>query len=321
MLDHDIRDLHLTHQLNGIVRTRDLTIPGERSDFYRRVRAGEFTRVVRGAYLPTTTWNELGPDAQYRVVVAASDRPGFVFSHHSAAAMWRLPWIGPWPHRIHLAEQADAGRLSTPAITRHTTGVPPSVEVIDGLTVTSLARTVVDLACALTFERAVTIADAALRRTAHPLGGLPATTLSRHDLQHELARVPVNRGAVKARNVIAFADPQADRPGESLSRVSMLRARLPAPQLQAPLRGRSGREWRVDFYWPGNRLIGEFDGEWKYTNPEFANERTPKRILLDEKFREDDLRAANYGFARWGWGMARSPAQLRRHLLDAGLQA
>lgn len=320
MLDHHIQDHHLTHQLNGIVRTRDLTIPGERSDFYRRAKAGDFTRVVRGAYLPTAAWEQLNPDARYRVAVAASHRPGFVFSHHSAAALWRLPWIGLWPRRIHLAEQANVGRVSKSGTLRHTAGIPSNVAVIDGMTVTSLAQTVVDLACTLTLERAVAIADAALRRTTHPLDGLPATTLSRDDLRHELTHVPLNHGVVKARNVIAFADPRADRPGESLSRVSIFRARLPAPQLQAPLRGRSGRVWHVDFYWPGSRLIGEFDGEGKYTNPEFANGRTPEQILLDEKFREDDLRAANHGFTRWGWRVAQSPARLRQQLIDAGLR-
>lgn len=79
--------------------------------------------------------------------------------------------------------------------------------------------------------------------------------------------------------------------------------------------------WHVDFYWPGCQLIGEFDGKGKYTNPEFASGRTPEQILLDEKFREDDLRAMGHGFTRWGWEMAQSPARLRRQLVDAGLRA
>src|SRR5690606_29804268 len=122
-----------------------------------------------------------------------------------------------------------------------------------------------DLACTLSFERAVPLCDAALRRTTHPVDAVPKTVLSRQDLLHELASVAHSYGVVKAREVIHFADPLADRPGESVSRVSMHRAGIPEPQLQVALRGRSGTIWHVDFYWPEHGLIGEFDGTWKYT--------------------------------------------------------
>ena len=75
-------------------------------------------------------------------------------------------------------------------------------------------------------------------------------------------------------------------------------AHLPAPQLQVVLYGASGQRYVVDFWWPGCRLIGEFDGAFKYSDPEFMRGRTAHQVLLDEKHREDDLRAAGYGFSR-----------------------
>ena len=205
-------------------------------------------------------------------------------------------------------------------LVRHTVGMPELTEMIDGLHVTSLARTVVDIASARSFTHAVTMADAALRRSLHPLRGVPPTALSRELLAEELDRLPLRHGSVKARRVVEFADGLADRPGESVSRVNMHRAALSAPQLQVVLTGRSGRRYVVDFWWPQFNVIGEFDGRAKYTDPEFLRGRTPEQALLDEKSREDDLRAAGHSVSRWGWDVAINPRLLRAHLVAAGVR-
>ena len=97
-------------------------------------------------------------------------------------------------------------------------------------------------------------------------------------------------------------------------------AGLPAPELQVEIRGVSGRRYFVDFWWEKYRLMGEFDGKGKYTDPEFLRGRTPEQALLEEKAREDDLRATGRGMTRWGWVVARSPRLLRAHLDAAGLR-
>ena len=99
----------------------------------------------------------------------------------------------------------------------------------------------------------------------------------------------------------------------------MLAAGLPLPELQVPIRGASGKEYTVDFYWRTLRLMGEFDGHIKYNDPEFLRGRTPAQALADEKFREDDLRATRRGMSRWGWKLAHSPVLLAQHLRRAGL--
>ena len=97
-------------------------------------------------------------------------------------------------------------------------------------------------------------------------------------------------------------------------------AGVPAPQLQVELQGASGRWYVVDFWWPQFAHIGEFDGRFKYTDPEFLRGRTPERALLDEKLREDDLRAAGRGMSRWTWEVALSPNRLRQLLNAAGVR-
>ena len=167
--------------------------------------------------------------------------------------------------------------------------------------------TVAQVAASEPFATGVVIADAALRH--HPVTRLlPAA-----------ASIPRRHGRARALAVAAFADGRADRPGESVSRVSMRAAGMPMPELQVVRHGASGARYVVDFYWRHLRLIGEFDGEAKYRDPEFLNGRTPEQALADEKYREDDLRTADHSMSRWGWKVANSPLSLARHLRRAGV--
>ena len=305
-----------------LVLARELPTPGERSRFFAEVRRGGFVAILRGVYVRADVWSQLDRHARYRARVKAAAAlygEDMVFARESAAVMWCLPWVGAWPDRVHVVEQNAPGGRSSMVLARHTVGIPDRTVMIDGLTVTSLERTVVDVARAVSFGEAVTVADAALRRTDHPQDGVPRTWVTREDLLRELDQVPLKQGLVKARRVIEFANGAADRPGESMSRVSMSLAGLPVPQLQARIHGASGKAWTVDFWWPEFNLIGEFDGKYKYTDPEFLKGRTPEQAVIDEKMREDDLRAARHGMSRWDWTKAVSPRLLSAHLIAAGL--
>ena len=318
-------DLTATEWRDSLILSREFATPGERTDFFARTRSGEFVAIYRGVYMPAAQWAALDESACYRTrVMAAAAFAGreLVFSHHSAAALWRLPWVGEWPRQAHVVEPLAAGGRSNGMLARHTVGVPEDIAHIDGLVATSLARTVVDLARAASFASAVTIADAdaALRRTQYPFSGLPHSALTHEDLFRQLDNVPPKQGSVKVRKVIEFANGAADRPGESLSRVNIRAAGLTMPQLQVTITGASGCSWTVDFWWPEFNVIGEFDGKFKYTDPEFLKGRTPAQAVYEEKLREDDLRAAGHGMSRWSWPIAISPRLLREHLVAAGVR-
>ncbi|WP_167047241.1 hypothetical protein [Salinibacterium sp. ZJ454] len=316
-------DLSHAEWRDHLILSRELATPGERSAFFGRARKGEFVAVARGVYVTAEQWAALDQDARYRARVkaaaAAADRM-LVFSHHSATAIWELPWVGAWPEQVHVVDESAVGGRSTASVVRHTVGIPQDTVAIDGLAVTSLARTIVDMARVSSFAKAVTVADAALRRTRHPRAGVPRTFLTRDDLDQELGTVPLRHGSVKARQVIEFADGAADRPGESLSRANMRIAGLTMPQLQVPIAGASGRIYYVDFWWPEFNLAGEFDGKGKYTDPAFMQGRTPEQVLYDEKLREDDIRRADHGMSRWPWHVAISPTRLAAHLRAAGVR-
>lgn len=305
-----------------VILTRDIDLAGDRAEFYTRVRRGEFIAIYRGVYVPADVWRAAKRDEKYllRIAGAHAVDPGAVFSHESAAALWRLPTVSQWPRKAHVVQERSARAKSNTMFVRHSVGIPVAAAHIDGFPVTSLARTVVDIAAAASFGSAVAMADAALRRTTHPLDGLPRTSLVRADLLAELATIPVSHGSARARKAIEFADAAADRPGESMSRVAMHIAMVTPPRLQVELRGASGHIYVVDFWWPQFGVIGEFDGKGKYTDPVFLRGRTPEQALQDEKRREDGLRAAGHGMSRWGWELATSPAGLRAHLAVAGVR-
>jgi len=306
-----------------VVLTRDIPTPGERSAFYSAFRQGRFVQMHRGIYMPSTMWLSLDDDARYRARVLSGmlgNGAGAIASHDSASALWRLPVIGERPDKIHLMVDAASGGRSNAVFIRHVTGVPDETETIQGVRVTHLARTVVDVAATRSFAAGVVAADAALRRTTHPHPDVPRTFLTLDDLRAQTNKIPLRHGLDKASRVVEFANGLADRPGESLSRVSIHQLRLTAPELQVPLQGASGRWYTVDFWWPEFNHIGEFDGLFKYSDPRFLRGRTPEQALIDEKLREDDLRAAPHGMSRWGWDVARSLPRLRSLLVAAGIR-
>ena len=305
-----------------LVLSRDCLTSSERSALRTRVQRGELVRVAPGAYCSAQQWSGLGPDERYRLLIrlAVCVDDSLIVSHASAALLWRLPWLGAWPRRVDVAAPAAQGGRATALLARRTTGLPEQTESIDGIRVTTLARTAVDLASRLPFASGVCIVDAVLRRTYRPQPGVPRTDVSLAELAHELPRIPHSHGGARALRVLEFADARADRPGESLSRVTMLRARISPPELQVELPGASGRRYFVDFWWPEFSVFGEFDGIAKYSDPEFLSGRTPERALLDEKYREDDLRAVGRGCARWDWQVAQSVPLLRARLAAAGVR-
>lgn len=303
------------------VLSRELT-PSEKGIVYRRVARGDLIRVGPGAFLPSDLWDSLQHESRHLWAVrgaALVARSPEVFSHQSAAVHWRLPLLEPPVSPAHVTVPPAAGGRSTRSLERHSTARPVEPVQIDGLQVTSLARTAVDIAATCSFEAAVITVDAALRRTNFPLPGIPRTFVDHEILWAEQQLLPLRHGSASTARVIEFADARAQLPGESLSRVSMWRAGTPKPILQQELAGASGRLYTVDFYWPHARLIGEFDGAAKYSDPAFLAGRTPEQALLEEKEREDDLRRAGYAICRWRWATARDPRALLARLRGAGL--
>ena len=95
----------------------------------------------------------------------------------------------------------------------------------------------------------------------------------------------------------------------------------PAPVLQQPFFDRRGKIGDVDFWWPESGVIGEFDGQGKYLRDVYLKGRTPGEVVVEEKNRENRLRAHPEvrGMARWEWVDVESAHRLDAKLRAAGL--
>ena len=127
------------------------------------------------------------------------------------------------------------------------------VTVRAGLPVTSVARTLVDLAADTPYAQMLALTDAALR----------TRLIGRTRLDEVAASVPL-----RARRALLDGDGRAESPFESRARAEVLLAGLPAPVLQYVVRDRDGRFLaRVDLAWPERRLAVEADGAEVHAGP------------------------------------------------------
>lgn len=279
--------------------------------------AGRLVRIVRGVYLPARTHAQRTPARRHRDLAYAHEllAPGaHLYGYGTAAALWCLPRVGPWPQAAHVVSPPSSGGRSEGRLRRHVVA-SGEIDMIDGLHVTSLVRTVVDVCRFDGFLNGVLAADRALR--GFELGSR-RFSVAREELERELVLVPRGRGVAIAREAIRFADGRAESPGESLSRVRMRELRVPIPELQVSFVDREG-EMRVDFCWRSLKVVGEFDGVAKYIREELLDGRTPAEAVVEEKRREDRLRRLGWHVVRWGWDDALIPSRLRAILVTAAL--
>lgn len=173
----------------------------------------------------------------------------------------------------------------------HTGPIPTGQwQVIDGMRVTTPARTGVDVARTAPFPGAVALADHVIRRFAQaPL---------REEMTAIAAMEAGRHGMSRARAVVAFADPRAESGGESVSRALLAKQGLPAPDLQLEIRGPGGAfVARCDMGWREERTVGEFDGRVKYQGG-LTPGQDPGQVVFREKIREDRLRELGWEVVR-----------------------
>jgi hypothetical protein len=205
-----------------------------------------------------------------------------VVSHRSAALVHDLALVGDPPTEVTITSRTGR-RGHRHGVHVYSTPLPGGhITRRYGLPVTTLARTVVDLARTLPYSEAVVAADSALfRGLAVPIE-LWATAAECRQMW---------RGDTADR-VAKFASSQAESPLESLARVLFDEAHLPAPELQVPVYDDEHLIGRADFLWRKQKLIVEVDGGAKYADPMRA------RAQL---WRDKALRAAGYEVLHFSW--------------------
>ncbi|MFM7211273.1 MAG: endonuclease domain-containing protein [Actinomycetota bacterium] len=273
--------------------------------------------------------SETPADLARTALRSLGDVPGIV-AGRIAGQIHDIPFIAPsragFQHELTEVlvlrdSMTHFGRKLPRVILRPVDVWPDDFLTVEGMPVTGLLHTAVDLvrmglrpartarAKSLSLPEALVVLDA----TCRSLGDLTPD-----DAAHRLAQVrPRFRQAQGIRAVDAaalYVDPRAESPLESWSRGYMVVYGLPMPLLQHTLIGADGMSYRVDFYWPDARLIGEADGLAKYGD----DPKAFRRAKAEEVSRQRALEAEGLRFIRWTWDdIALRPALVMRDLAQA----
>lgn len=206
----------------------------------------KYTRVFRDVYV--TEGTELTHRLRARAAWLWSGRRG-VIAGFSAADLHGSEWVDA--HRpvdvIHDNRHALAGlqiwgdRLES-----------DEVGLIDGIAVTTPARTALDLACWYPQTTAVAAIDALAR----------ATDVKMADAELLVARYRGRRGIERARGSLDLVDAGAQSPKETWLRLVLVQAGLPRPQTQIPVFDEFGSAIAyLDMGWEDVKVAVEYDGD------------------------------------------------------------
>ena len=283
----------------------------------RAVLRGDLTRLRRGLYdLPPSEGvaRQLAIPfdtrlARMRALARGLDARA-AFSHDSAAhalGLWTPRQPGPV---VHVTIPGSPDRLDAGLRVHSTALTDEFVTVVEGIRVTTVARTAADLARAGDLPAALVAMDGALRRLLSReipdldrrlrAGTVPRTDVARarSDLVHAAAPMRGWPGARTLAAAVAHADPASASPFESWSRGWMMAVGLPRPELNVAVTGASGRRWFGDFVWRERGLIGEADGVGKYGTTALEI----RGALRAERERQADLEASGWRLVRWVTG-------------------
>jgi hypothetical protein len=294
-------------RFGGIVTAGELKAAGLSAAQVRRfVRQGVLLHVGYGAYARAALVGQVADDRvggqTLRLAsVLAVAGPGAVGSHHSAAAIHGLDQLGRQPPAVVVVTRAPGGsRTGRPGVRLHIAALPSRhVTVRSGVRVTSVARTVVDLARTSSFRAGVVVADSALR----------GKQVSKDELRAVVADCPRWPGIRQASLVVEFSDGLSESALESISRVAFRDHGIPAPELQVPVGGDNGVVGRADFLWRRYGTIGEADGAMKYANTDRA---------ISQLRRDAALRAAGFQVVHFTWQeIVKTPGQVAASIREA----
>jgi very-short-patch-repair endonuclease len=253
----------LAGRQHGVVSREQLTAAGlSRRAIHRRLEAGWLVPLHRGVYAVGHT--ALTHRSRLLAAVYACG-PEALASHRAAGGLWRL--LRPTQPIEVTAARSRTARTGI-RVHRSRRLHEEDRAIVDAIPVTSVARTLVDLADVLPEKR---LADAVHEAEVQRRFDLRA-------IERVLDRLPGRKGRHKLGRVLAaYSDVQPFTRSEAERRVLRLCARhqLPLPRANFFIGGNE-----VDFFWPEADLVLEFDGAATHlTRRAFHADRARDRAL------------------------------------------
>lgn len=280
-------------------------------DLVRLCRVGSIVRIRRGAYVLAESLQDVSPERGLAVRTRAvmATRPDSVASHQAALAMHGLPLYGLPLHVVDVLGDVNRVRLESRVRMHPRVRVPETVEV-DGMDCVPVAVAVAQVTLRHGLLAGLVPADAALHRgmcTMETIAGALGD------------RARTTRAKATAKQLLAHTDPVCESPGETRTRLLLRDLDLGEDvRSQVSLYDGDGDfVARVDFL-VGERVVVEFDGLVKYAAG------GGREAVIDEKRREDAIRALGYLVVRLTWADLERPgrvgALVRRALVAASAQ-
>ncbi|MFC8178590.1 hypothetical protein ACFULT_06925 [Rhodococcus sp. NPDC057297] len=205
----------------GLLFRSDALASGVTDGQLRHARLrGELIAVRPGAFVSAAFFATLNSEQQHLLLARAiAHEAPVVLSHQSAAIAWGMDvWALPLAHAHSTTGRTITARKGRRRIVHGSTLSESESTVFHGLSLTTPARTVVDIARCTTFERAVCVGDSALRR------GL----VTRTELDEALCSARHRTGIQNAVRAVAAMTDRSDSVGESRTRLILVDAGSPS---------------------------------------------------------------------------------------------
>ncbi len=261
------------------------------------VRRGEIERLRPGVYAVRRPEPLRADQRAARHIVCARaalshHASGFVASHLTAAALHGLPLpLGP-TGLVHLtAVEATQRSRDAPGVkVHHSDSALADVALVEGLAVTTVARTVADSLRCWGPRVSVPIADAALH----------CGLVEAKEIEEELDRQQRWRGRPRALRALRLVDGRRESWLESYAFVRFDEWGVALPEPQVWVEDVVGHALgRVDGAWLDDATVLELDGTAKYGEPDGPDVPRP---WLAEKARYDEM--GNLGLERVRFGLS-----------------
>lgn len=265
-----MRRIQLPQHLSG--RSFTTRVSAEAGLPPERTRASDLIHVSRGILVPA------GVPLQGAAALAAytEANPLSVLSHLSAAQLWKIP-LPPGPAndwRIHLANPPTVGAPTRVNVVGHRlTLAEGEIWELDGVRLTSPARTWLDLAACLSLQDLVAAGDFLVCSHGPDFPAPREAICSMAELIKEVARHHGGRGLRNARLALELIRVGADSPPETFMRLALVDAGLPEPELNVVVHDQGGRP----LLWPDGayrqfRIGLQYDGRHHDTPDQYLRD-------------------------------------------------
>ena len=228
-----------------------------------------YVAVFHDVYVPRDA--ELTPVLLAKASWLRSRRRG-VLAGLSASALHGARWIDP----AQPAAIIDTNRRTVPGVQVWEERIEADeISVVDGIRVTTPARTALDLARRCPTGVAVAAVDALAQ----------VAELKLADIDLLVERYRGRRGMKAARTALELVDSGAQSPKETWLRLLLIRAGFPRPQTQIVVRNEWGwPEAYLDMGWEDIRVAVEYDGDQHRTSRAQYVKDIRRLEMLDQRY-------------------------------------